>query len=85
MIPANAPDRIGFRMPVTTEAARTGDFGELIAPHELPVIARFCPFPQGTAGCRRISEHAFVTVAIVRIHDPSLAAVEAFAMIARKF
>ena len=82
MVPARAPDRIGVRMRAAVNAAGTGDFGELVAAHELPVLTGAAPLAERAARRGGIGEHARIAVAVVGVHQPALAAVQALAVVA---
>src|SRR5436190_11062851 len=82
MVPADGPDRIGGGVLVACDAAGAGDFGELIAANDRPLVGLAIPFGQRATRDVGILLSFGAVLAIVRVHHPALARVEAFAVIA---
>ena len=82
VIPAHAPHGIRFWFLCAVNAAGAGDFGELIPPHELPILSGLPPFAERTAGCGGVLDHAGISVPVVCIHKATLAAEKSLAMVA---
>ena len=72
-------------MSIAINAAGADDFGKLIAPHQLPVLAWMTPFPQRAAGRGRIGFGGVSMFAVVGVDQTALTGVEAFAVVAGKF
>ena len=78
MVPSGRPDRIGSRIRIAIDTARTGDLHKLVATHHLPGL----PIPFAKRSCLdgRIDPRTGAGLTIVRIHIHTLSRIKSFAM-----